>query len=150
VDVVVLDHISMVVSGADASVDERRLLDKAMTTMRSLTQETGLCIHNVSHLSRVSGGGKNHERGAEVNLAHLRGSQAIAQLSDAVIAAERDQQEADPVLRNTTKLRVLKNRYAGVTGEADHLVYDKLTGRITPTAYTQGGINMGETLTGDF
>lgn len=129
VDVVVLDHISMVVSGSDVDADERRLLDRAMTQLRTLTQETGLCLHVVSHLRRAQNS-KAHEEGAHVSLSHLRGTQAIAQLSDAVIAAERNQQASSEADRNTTTLRVLKNRYAGLTGECERLAYDPNTGRL--------------------
>ena len=146
VDVVVLDHISMVVSGADIDADERRLLDKAMTSLRSLTQETGLCIHNVSHLNRRSGD-KPHEEGASVTLANLRGTQAIGQLSDAVIAAERNQQAAKIEDRNMTMLRVLKNRYAGITGPAERLSFDPTTGRLEAVGLgevEEVALNMGE------
>jgi len=34
-------------------------------------------------------------------------------------------------MRNVTKLRILKNRYTGETGETGHLHYDNETGRIT-------------------
>ena len=60
----------------------------------------------------------------------LRGSHSIAQISDSVIALERDQQATDPVKANTTTVRVLKNRYAGETGVATYLLYDKDTGRM--------------------
>ena len=127
--VVVLDHVSMVVSGADLNADERRMLDHVMTNLRTLTQETSATFHVVSHLKRTMG--KSHEEGGQVSLAHLRGTQAIAQLSDAVIGAERNQQDDDDVARNTTTLRVLKNRYAGVTGTACSLRYSHETGRLT-------------------
>jgi twinkle protein len=126
--VVVLDHISMVVSGADLDADERRMLDHTMTNLRTLTQETKASFHVVSHLRR--GMGKAHEEGGKVSLAHLRGTQAIAQLSDAVIACERNQQADDNEERNTTILRVLKNRYAGITGPACELLFDHETGRL--------------------
>ena len=128
VDVVILDHISMVVSGADLDADERRLLDVAMTNLRSLTQETGLTIHNVSHLKR--GNGTPHEEGGAVSLQHLRGTQAIGQLSDAVIGLERNQQ-ADGDDRNLTGIRVLKNRFAGLTGNACHLRFNPITHRLS-------------------
>ena len=127
VDVVILDHISMVVSGADLDADERRLLDVAMTNLRSLTQETGLSIHNVSHLKR--GNGTPHEEGGHVSLQHLRGTQAIGQLSDAVIGLERNQQ-ADGDDKNLTNVRVLKNRYTGLTGLATQLRFNPLTHRL--------------------
>jgi twinkle protein len=119
----------MVVSGADLESDERRMLDHIMTGLRSLTQETGATMHVVSHLRRPPGTG-SHEEGRQVSLSHLRGTQAIGQLSDAVIAAERDGQAEDEVERNTVTLRVLKNRYAGLTGEAGRLYYDATTGRL--------------------
>ena len=66
-------------------------------------------------------------------MAELRGSAAIAQLSDMVIGLERDQQHKDPVVRNTTTVRVLKNRFSGLTGAACYLHYDSVTGRMTET-----------------
>ena len=128
-DVVVLDHISMVVSGADLDSDERRMLDHVMTSLRSLTQETGASFHVVSHLRRPPGQG-SHEEGRQVSLSHLRGTQAIAQLSDAVIALERNQQASKENERNTTTIRVLKNRYAGLTGVACKLLFNHTTGRL--------------------
>ena len=83
----------------------------------------------VSHLRRVSGN-EGHENGVEVNLSHLRGSQSIAQLSDCVIALERNQMAEDKTEANTTRLRVLKSRYTGDVGIATHLLYDKDTGRL--------------------
>jgi twinkle protein len=133
---VFLDHVSMVVSGADLDADERRLLDRTMTMLKSLTEETGVTIHVISHLRRPPGAG-SHEEGRHVSLSHLRGTQAIAQLSDAVIAAERNQQAEDQIERDTTTLRVLKNRYAGLTGPACKLVYDRDTGRLHDTDVTQ-------------
>lgn len=127
--VVVLDHVSMVVSGMDLDADERRTIDHIMTSLRSLTQETGATIHVVSHLRRIEGK-KGHEDGVQVALSHLRGSQAIAQLSDAVIGLERNQQ-ADGEERNTTTVRVLKNRYAGTTGPCARLAFSPATGRLT-------------------
>ena len=65
------------------------------------------------------------------DLGELRGSQAIAQLSDIVIGMERDQQHENEDIRNTTTVRVLKNRYTGETGPACYLAYDRTTGRLT-------------------
>ena len=138
-EVVVLDHISMVVSGADLDTDERRMLDHVMTNLRSMTQETRASFHIVSHLRRPPGSG-SHEEGRQVSLSHLRGTQAIAQLSDAVIAAERDQQADDDKERNTTIIRVLKNRYAGLTGKASELFYDHKTGRLVDLNDSVGAI----------
>lgn len=121
---VILDHLSIVVSGLGDG-DERRLIDNAMTALRTLVEETGIGLLLVSHLKRPTGTG--HEEGAQVSLSQLRGSAAIAQLSDMVLGAERNQQGDDP---NLITLRVLKNRFTGDTGEAGYLRYDKTTGRL--------------------
>lgn len=126
---IVLDHLSIVVSAMSDGGDERKTIDSIMTNLRKLTEETGAGLLLVSHLRRTEGD-RGHEQGKEVSLAHLRGSQAIAQLSDSVIALERNQQADDDREANTTTVRVLKNRYAGLTGIATHLFYDRETGRL--------------------
>ncbi len=126
---VVVDHLHMLVS-ATSEGDERRAIDNIMTRLRSMVEETGAGIILVSHLRRVDGN-KGHENGVQVNLSHLRGSNSIAQLSDCVIALERNQQSDDDVESRTTRLRVLKSRYTGDVGMACSLLYDKDTGRLT-------------------
>jgi twinkle protein len=123
-----LDHLSILVSGLEG-MDERRNIDILMTKLRSLVEETNCALLLVSHLRRT-GADSGHEDGKEVSLSHLRGSQSIAQLSDTVVAMERDQQSDDPNISNTTTIRVLKNRYAGETGVACHLFFNKDTGRL--------------------
>ena len=126
---VIVDHLHMLVS-ALSDGDERRAIDNIMTQLRSIVEETGVGLLLVSHLRRV-GGNEGHENGVEVNLSHLRGSQSIAQISDCVIALERNQQADDPIEANTTKLRVLKSRYTGDVGLACSLYYDPDTGRLS-------------------
>ena len=101
-----------------------------MTKLRSLVEETQVGLLLVSHLRRTTGD-RGHEDGREVSLSHLRGSQSIAHLSDSVIALERNQQEQDERLANTTTIRILKNRYTGDTGVATYLHYNKETGRMS-------------------
>lgn len=121
---IILDHLSIVVSALEGN-DERKLIDRAMTLLRTLVQETGIGLILVSHLRRPDG--KGHEEGSQTSLNQLRGSHAIAQLSDMVIGLERNQQGDNP---DITTVRVLKNRYSGETGETGTLIYDKLTGRL--------------------
>ena len=109
--------------------DERRAIDAIMTRLRSIVEETGAGLILVSHLRRVMGN-KGHEDGIQVNLSHLRGSQGIAQLSDCVLALERNQQADDAEEANTTRVRVLKSRYTGDTGLACNLIYNPKTGRM--------------------
>jgi len=122
---VFLDHLSIVVSGLGEG-DERRLIDNAMTSLRSLVEETQCSLFVVSHLRRPDGD-RGHEEGATTSLAQLRGSHAIAQLADAVIGLERNQQGENP---NELVMRVLKNRFTGDTGIAGALRYFKESGRL--------------------
>ena len=126
-DYVFVDHISIIVS-AQSNGDERKAIDEIMTKLRMLVQETGISLICVSHLKRPDS--KGHEEGAATSLAQLRGSGSIAQLSDMVIGLERDGQAEDPVKRNTTYVRVLKNRFCGTTGKACALLYNGDTGRM--------------------
>lgn len=124
---IILDHISIVVSGIEGG-DERRIIDNMMTQLRSLTEELGIGLIIVSHLRRPSGD-KGHEEGIMTSLSQLRGSAAIAQLSDIVIGLERNQQDAET--SNTTTVRILKNRWSGETGIAGQLHFNTTTGRMS-------------------
>ena len=124
--IIFLDHLSILLSGLDG--DERRMIDTTMTKLRSLVERTGISLFLVSHLRRTQTD-KDHTDGAKVSLGQLRGSQAISQLSDTVLALERDQQADNDV----STLRVLKNRYSGETGIAAQLQYDKTTCRFNET-----------------
>jgi len=128
---IILDHLSIVVSSQDNG-DERKAIDSIMTNLRTLVQELGIGLFLISHLKRSSG--QSHEDGGRISLSELRGSQSIAQLSDIVLGMERDQQHENEEIRNTTVVRVLKNRYTGLTGPACYLKYDKFTGRLTETS----------------
>ena len=124
-DFIVLDHISIVVSGLDTN-DERRTIDVLMTKLRSFVQETQVGLIIISHLKKPFGA-KGYEEGAQTSLNSLRGSASIAQISDNVFGLERDQQGEDPDL---VTVRVLKNRLSGETGVACHLRYNRDTGRL--------------------
>ena len=137
-----LDHLSILVSGQEDG-DERRSIDILMTKLRSLVEECQIGLLLVSHLRRTSTD-KGHEEGKEVSLSHLRGSQSIAHLSDGVLALERNQQDDDPTVANTTIVRILKNRYTGDTGIATYLFYDQDSGRMAEISNPFEAINKEE------
>ena len=122
-----LDHISILVSD-QTNMDERKALDEIMTKLRTLVQELDICMFVASHLKRVDYG---HEEGGVTKLHQLRGSGSIGQLSDIVIGLERDGQAVDMRERHTTTIRVIKNRFSGLTGPANMLLYDLVTGRLS-------------------
>ena len=122
---VILDHLSILLSG-DATNDERKMIDVTMTKLRSFVEETGIGMVLISHLRRAQGD-QGHEDGAKISLGQLRGSHSIAQLSDIVVALQRNISAGD----NRAELVVLKNRFNGSTGPAGHLTYSTETGRMT-------------------
>jgi twinkle protein len=121
---IILDHLSILMSGNE-SHDERKLIDLTMTKLRSFVEETGIGMILISHLKRP-GNDKGHEDGAQVSLGHLRGSHSIVQLSDMVIALERNLSAGE----NTANIRVLKNRFNGQTGPAGAIRFKAETGRM--------------------
>ena len=126
VDFVVLDHLSIVVSGMDTG-NERKSIDLIMTKLAELVVRTGVGILSVVHLKRPDG--KDFNSGDPVSLGDLRGSAALEQLSWTVLSLERNQQAEDGA-QDYALLRVLKNRTWGSTGVCDELRFDSQTGRL--------------------
>jgi len=124
---VILDHLSILMSGLEIE-DERKCIDRTMTMLRSFCEETQVGMILVSHLRR-SQGDKGPEDGSQITLQMLRGSHSIVQLSDLVIAIQRNISSGE----NKAEVVVLKNRFTGETGSAGSLTYDKETGRLTAT-----------------
>ena len=127
-----LDHVSILVSD-QSNMDERKALDEIMTRLRTLVQELDICMFVASHLKRVDYG---HEEGGRAKLHQLRGSGSIGQLSDIVLGLERDGQATDMRERHMTTVRVIKNRFSGLTGPSNKLFYDLNTGRLHEIALT--------------
>ncbi len=127
-DWIIFDHLSILVSGMDEGPggDERKAIDRTMTKLRSLVEETGCGMILVSHLRRPQGG-KGYEDGQQTTLSGLRGSSSIGCLSDIVLGLERDQQDSSGT---GTVVRVLKNRFTGWTGVAGLVKYNEKTGRM--------------------
>jgi len=132
VDFIILDHISMVISGQDGG-NERKSIDLLMTDLAAFCNETGVGVLAVVHLKRKNtGGGKEKalNEGGQVSLTDLRGSGGLEQMSWNVVALERNQQSTEEA--NFSTVRVLKNRMFGFTGQAGRLYYDAESGRLLP------------------
>lgn len=121
-----LDHLTALVSHAE---DERRALDALMAELAGLCQQLDITIFFISHLTTPEG--TSHEEGGRIEARHFRGSRAIMQWANFMFGLERDQQADDPVLRQTTTLRVLKDRNTGRgTGATLQLRYDRDSGHL--------------------
>jgi twinkle protein len=128
VDFIFLDHISIAISGTESSREgERKDIDKLMTRLREMIEQTGVGVIAVCHLTKPDG--TPHEEGGRVRLDHLRGSGTLKQIPDNIVAIERDQQGEDP---RAGTVRVLKNREFGDVGPADDIRYNPKTGRMLP------------------
>ncbi|WP_081069058.1 DnaB-like helicase C-terminal domain-containing protein [Burkholderia multivorans] len=144
-----VDHISIAVSGLDMEEGERRAIDKLMTNLRSLCERLDVSIIAISHLRKTGGQGRSFEEGGQISLDDLRGSGALKQLSDVVVAKERNQQAEDGE-SDYSDLRLLKCRYTGRTGLADRLKYDRATGRIRPVPRDQLEVDESAEVEGEF
>ncbi|WAT31160.1 toprim domain-containing protein [Pseudomonas sp. GXZC] len=127
--VIVLDHISIVVSGMDDNGDERKTIDRLMTKLKTFAKTNDILMVVICHLKNPEKG-KAHEEGRPVSITDLRGSGSLRQLSDTIIALERNQQGDFP---NVVTIRVLKCRFTGETGVAGYLIYNKETGWLDET-----------------
>ncbi len=135
VDVIILDHITAAAAGlmglSDKDIEgggsERVIIDTLMKELRSIAVRTGVHIDIVSQLKKSD---KSYEEGDRITLQDLRGSGALASVPNTVIALERDRQNGDDKIANTTIVRVLKNRLTGRAGIATALFYDHRTGRL--------------------
>tara|TARA_R110000823_G_scaffold65168_3_gene153010 strand:- start:7076 stop:8710 length:1635 start_codon:yes stop_codon:yes gene_type:complete len=123
-----VDHLTAMADTAD----ERGSLEQIMKEMASLAKALKVIIHFISHLATPDG--KSHEEGGHVSIRHFKGSRAIGFWSHFMFGLERNQQAEDERERQTTTLRVLKDRYTGQsTGELLYLGYDKNTGLLFET-----------------
>lgn len=105
--VVMLDHISMVVSGL-ASEDERKALDYIATRLEMMVKELKFALIFVSHVNDTG---------------QTRGSRYISKVADIRIDATRDVESGSTVIN----LKVTKNRFSGTTGPAGTLIFDPST-----------------------
>ncbi len=104
---VILDHVSILVSGL-ATNDERKLIDLALTRLRSeVVQELGIGLIIVSHLRRPEGD-KGHEDGAKVRLGQpsriTQHSSAIRHVRGVVCRCRRPRQRHPHHLRTQEQI----------------------------------------------
>lgn len=131
-DYIVLDHISMTISGLDV-VDERKSLDIAATELAAYcaSHEVGIII--ICHLNRqgtadqfkIKKGDEDKPYWIRVTKESLRGSAALEQLSMVILGLEPEILPSRE--RGRVRWVVLKNRPAGMLGEADTFELDPIT-----------------------
>lgn len=132
VQFVLLDHLSMLVSGLQTT-DERKMLDIVMTELAAFCASHDVGIIAVSHLNRdvadefkAPKGKENEPFFVNVKKESLRGSAALEQLSWVIIGVEPEIMPDKS--RGRVRLTVLKNRPWGHLGWADVLKMNEQTG----------------------
>lgn len=108
---VLLDHISMVVSGLTTD-DERRKLDYISTKLEMMVKELNFSLIVVSHVN---------------DLGQTRGSRYIAKVFGVRVDVTRDLLNPDPVVSRIVHLTLSKNRPAWQTGPAGSYLFDPST-----------------------
>ena len=130
----ILDNLTAVVAQEE---NEYSALNAIMEEMASLAVELDARIYYASHLRKASN--TPHEEGGRVQLMEFKGSGAMGNWSNFIFGIERNTQHPDPAARNTSTLRVLKDRYTGLsTGFTCELWYDHDTGKYREKLDTDG------------
>lgn len=145
--VIMLDHITALATGllTDANNNERLIIDDLLLFMRSLAERTGVHFDIVSQLKKSD---KAFEEGSRITLQDLKGSGNLGSVPNTIISLERNRQDKDPIVANTTLLRCLKGRnMPGASGIAGALYYDKETSLLTEVSVHEG--DDGKIETGD-
>lgn len=81
----------------------------------------------VNHARKGNTGQKSAGRGAELDEQDMQGTSALYKSGGVNIVLSRDKEHEDMVEKNTTKIRITKNRDGSDTGRADDLYYEVAT-----------------------
>ena len=126
---ILLDHLSMVVSGSHVT-DERKELDIVMTELAAFCAANDVCVIAVSHINRSAAEQFKAPKGAEekpfwvkVTKEMMRGSAALEQLSFVIIGLEPE--ILPDRSRGNVRLTVLKNRPWSYLGVCDTFKIDE-------------------------
>lgn len=124
---IILDHISMVVTQSD---DERKDIDNLMEQIYTFCETHPVHVLSIVHLNRA--GKLNFERGAEISSNNLRGSAGLLQMCWNAIGVEGDNQHEEYF--NHRFFRFLKCRETGEVGLCQGAeVYNPKTGHFEYT-----------------
>ena len=124
-----IDHMAAFAISKDDIADERKTIDVVIAAFAELVRELNVTMFLVSHINRNNK--INYEEGGEPSLNSIRSSAGLAQWASQICGISRNQQSENMEERNISKVRVLKDRFAGNVGETFQLKYSKNTGRMT-------------------
>ena len=126
---IILDHITIAVSEGAGGKTGNEAIDAIMSDLLKVVKKHNVWLGLISHL-RKSQSGKSFEEGYLSSIDDIKGSGSIKQISFDIITFSRNLVAEDEDERNTIKLRVLKSRFTGRTGDCGSAYYDTKTGRL--------------------
>ena len=106
---IMLDHVSMAVSGSERTEDERKALDHFFTTQEMMVKELDYSLIVVSHVN---------------DFGQTRGSRWGSKVADVRIHLDRDLDNGSNIVNISIKD---KNRFGGKTGFIGSYIFDPLT-----------------------
>jgi twinkle protein len=126
---IILDHITIAVSeGADGKTGNEAI-DSVMSDLLKIVKKHNVWLGLISHLRKSQG--KSFEEGHLASIDDIKGSGSIKQISFDIVTFARNLVAESEEERNTIRLRVLKSRFTGKTGDAGSASYDTITRRLT-------------------
>lgn len=126
----ILDHLTIAVSEVDSS-DVNGAIDKVMSDILKTAKKHNVWFGVISHLRKTGLQGASFEEGKLPSMDDIKGSGSIKQISFQIIAFARNMIATNEAERNTIKMRVLKSRFTGRTGDAGGAFFDGATGRLS-------------------
>jgi twinkle protein len=129
---IILDHITIAVSEGAKGRTGNEAVDSVMSDLLKICKKHNVWLGVVSHLRK---GEKPFEEGHLPTIDDIKGSGSIKQISFDIIAFSRNMIAETEQMRNTIKLRVLKSRFTGMTGDCGNTRYDADTGRLMQTTF---------------
>lgn len=118
--IIVIDVISDILM--PMPLDE---VEKWMGWTKRIVKQYNCIFFHVSHVRKAGGGGeKTASSGAFLTEESTIGSGSQFRSAGVNIALQRDKNNEDEVIRNTTSVHILKSRATGWTGKACELYYD--------------------------
>jgi len=125
-----LDHITIAVSEGSEGKEGNEATDAVMSQLLKIVMKHNIWLGVVSHL-RKAFQKKAFEEGGLPSVDDIKGSGSIKQISFDILAFARNMIADTVKERNTIKMRVLKSRFTGKTGDCGSCSYDPNTTRLS-------------------
>jgi twinkle protein len=127
---IIIDHITILISEGADGFTGNEAADRVMNSLLKFVKSNDVWLGVVSHLRKTQSSTTSFEEGRMPTIDDIRGSGSIKQVSFDVIAFARNLVAEDLTEQCIIKMRVLKCRRTGLTGDVPGAIYDRDTGRL--------------------